>query len=67
MLAPFASRDALIGILAVEVVALVGLRVCFASKFDPSMKSIVPLGTPAPPGMAETETLRVVACLGSRM
>jgi hypothetical protein len=50
-----------IGVLAAEVVALVGSRVCAASNFDPSMKSTVPLGTPAPPGMAETATLRVVA------
>jgi hypothetical protein len=42
-------------------VALVGSSVCFASKFEPSMKSTVPLGTPAPPGMADTATLKVVA------
>ena len=35
--APFTSCDALIGILASDVVALVGNRVCVASKVDPSM------------------------------
>jgi hypothetical protein len=60
VLAPCANCDALTGRLAAEVVAPVGSRVCCASRFDPSMKFTVPLGTPAPPGTAETATIRVV-------
>jgi len=37
VLAPRTSCDALIGILASDVVALVGSKVCVASKVDPSM------------------------------
>ena len=37
VLAPGSSCDALIGMLAAEVVAPVGSKVCVASKFDPSI------------------------------
>jgi hypothetical protein len=42
-------------------VALVGSSGRFFSKVDPSMKFTVPLGTPPPPGLADTVTARVVA------
>ena len=61
VLAPCGSCEALSGMLAAEVVALVGSRVCVESNIDPSMKFTVPLGTPALPGMAETVTVSVVA------
>jgi hypothetical protein len=59
-LAPGISCEALMGKLTSEVVGPVGRRVCSASNFDPSRKSTLPLGTPAPPGVAETMTRRVV-------
>jgi hypothetical protein len=58
--APTASCDALSGILAEDSTTLVGNNVSVSSKVDPSMKFTVPLGTPPPPGLAETVTVSVV-------
>jgi hypothetical protein len=60
VLAPGASWDALSGRVAADSVALVGSSGRFFSKVDPSMKFTVPLGTPPPPGLADTVTVRVV-------
>ena len=59
--APWVSCDALSGRLAADSVALTGISVCLFSKVDPRMKFTVPLGTPPPPGLATTLTVRVVA------
>jgi hypothetical protein len=62
--APVSSCDALNGRLAADSVALVGISVCFFSKVDPRIKATVPLGTPPPPGMADTATVSVVVSPG---
>jgi len=67
VLAPSASCDALSGRVAADSVALVGSRGRFFSNLDPSMNSTVPLGTPPPPGLADTVTVRVVAWPGLRV
>jgi hypothetical protein len=59
-LAPTESCDALSGKLAADSVALVGNSVSVSSKVEPSIKFTVPLGTPPPPGLAETVAVRVV-------
>ena len=61
VLSPGASCDALSGRVATDSVAPAGVSVSFFSTFDPSMKSTVPLGTPPPPGLADTVTVNVVA------
>ena len=60
VLAPNISCEVLMGKRTAEVVGPVGRRVSLASKFEPSRKSTLPLGTPAPPGVAETLTCRLV-------
>ena len=59
--APGASFDALSGKVAKDSAALAGNNGSFFSKAELSMKLTVPLGTPPPPGLADTVTLRVVA------
>jgi hypothetical protein len=44
-----------------------GSSASFFSKVDPCMKATVPLGTPPPPGMAATVTIRVVVSRGPRV
>jgi hypothetical protein len=61
VLGPCASCEALSGKLAADVLAPVGSRVRVDNSVDPSMKLTVPLGTPPPPGTADTETVSVVA------
>jgi hypothetical protein len=45
---------------AADSVALTGSNVAVPRVAEPSMKLIVPLGTPPPPGLAETAAVRVV-------
>lgn len=62
VLLPNASCPALRGILAALELTPVGSNVAVSSKAAPFMMLTVPLGVPAPPGMAVTRTVRVVAC-----
>ena len=67
VLVPGASSEALSGRLAADSVALVGSSVCVDSKLELSTMFAVPLGTPPPPVLAETVTVRVVACPAPRL
>jgi hypothetical protein len=60
--APRASFDALRGKVAKDSVALIGINGSFFSNPELSIKFTVPLGTPPPPGLADTVTFTVVAC-----
>ena len=57
---PFASCDALSGMLAEVVLTPVGSRVCVDNVVDPCMKFTMPLGAPPPAGLAVTVTVRVM-------
>jgi len=60
VLEPSSSLAALSGKLAADSVALVGSSVCVDSNVDPRKNFTVPLGTPPPPGTADTVTVKVV-------